>query len=50
VDLTDFASWPTHTTGPDNGPYPPGGEAFDFEYDSDIDLQDFAAFQHALAL
>jgi hypothetical protein len=50
VDLTDFSSWPAHTTGPDNGPYAPGGEAFDFEYDSDVDLQDFAAFQQALGL
>jgi parallel beta-helix repeat protein len=44
VDLTDFGSWPACMTGPDGGPYPAGCEAFDFEYDDDVDLEDFALF------
>ena len=32
-------------TGPGLGPYDSGCEALDFEYDGDVDLQDFAGFQ-----
>ena len=45
VNLADFASWPACMTGPDAGPYGAGCEAFDFEFDDDVDLADFAAFQ-----
>ncbi len=47
MDLGDFASWDDCMTGPDDGPYDPGCEAFDFEFDDDVDLQDFAGFQGA---
>ena len=47
VDLTDFASWDTCMTGPEGGPYGYACEAFDFEFDSDVDLRDFGAFQRA---
>lgn len=49
VDLTDFTSWAAHMTGPENGPYDPGGEAFDFEFDGDVDLADFGKFQTAFS-
>ncbi|MCK4343343.1 MAG: right-handed parallel beta-helix repeat-containing protein [Phycisphaerae bacterium] len=45
VDGDDFAYWGTCMTGPDNGPYDLGCEAFDFEFDGDVDLSDFAGFQ-----
>jgi len=45
VDLTDFAAWGTCMTGPDSEPYGEGCQAFDFEFDADVDLADFAAFQ-----
>ncbi len=45
VDLTDFAGWAACMTGPDVGPYDPGCEAFDFEYDGDVDAEDYAGFQ-----
>ena len=44
VDLTDFANWPACMTGPDSSPYGAGCEAFDFEYDLDVDLADLAGF------
>ena len=44
VDLTDLGSWAACMTGPDAGPYPAGCEVFDFEYDADVDLQDFGQF------
>lgn len=47
VDLTDFAHWLACVTGPDNGPYPPGCEAFDSDADGDVDWSDFATFQVA---
>ena len=34
-------------TGPDNGPYPLGCRAFDFDIDNDVDSADFAVFQIA---
>jgi len=45
VDLTDFAAWGTCMTGPDSEPYGEGCQAFDFEFDADVDLADFAEFQ-----
>lgn len=45
VDLFDFAQWQTCMTGPGGGPYAEGCEAFDFEYDGDVDLVDYAAVQ-----
>lgn len=45
VDLGDFATWDECVTGPSAGPYLEGCEAVDFEFDGDVDLQDFAAFQ-----
>jgi hypothetical protein len=51
VDLDDFAGWEACMTGPDNvplGPYPAGCEAFDFAFDLDVDLEDFAAFQRII--
>lgn len=47
VDFDDFTVWPIVLTGPDNGPYPPGGEFLDADEDGDLDLLDFAAFQQA---
>jgi hypothetical protein len=49
VDLLDFANWDGCITGPGGEPYAPGCEAFDFEYDSDVDLADFVGFQAVLA-
>ncbi|HNQ22270.1 MAG TPA: right-handed parallel beta-helix repeat-containing protein [Phycisphaerae bacterium] len=46
VDLDDFASWTACMTGPDQGPYAAGCAAFDFEYDQDVDLSDWARFQN----
>jgi hypothetical protein len=46
VNLTDFTSWPACMTGPFLGPYGIDDcKAFDFEFDEDVDLQDFAGFQ-----
>jgi predicted outer membrane repeat protein len=45
VDTQDFVGGAACLTGPDNGPYGAGCEALDFEYDSDVDLADLAAFQ-----
>lgn len=45
VELADFASWDDCMTGPNNGPYLSGCEAFDFEFDEDVDLTDFAGYQ-----
>ena len=44
IDLNDFADWSACMTGPSGGPYPPGCEPFDFEFDGDVDLRDFGAF------
>jgi hypothetical protein len=45
LDALDFTSGLACLTGPDNGPYAAGCEALDFEYDFDVDLADYAAFQ-----
>ncbi len=44
VTIDDFAEFPTCVMGPENG-VGPGCIVFDFDDDSDIDLNDFAAFQ-----
>ncbi len=49
VNLLDFANWAACMTGPDGGPYDGGCEAFDFEFDGDVDLSDFSGFQRILA-
>ncbi len=48
VSLDDFASWDPCMTGPEGSPYNPGCEHFDFEFDADVDLPDFAGFQAVL--
>ena len=45
VDLLDFANWADCMTGPENGPFAEGCEAFDFDGDLDVDLEDFGGFQ-----
>ena len=50
VNLDDLVQWVACMTGPDPpGPqgYPPGCQAFDFEFDADVDLRDFAGLQQA---
>ena len=44
VDLVDFASWPSCTTGPRSRLAPAPCTAFDFNFDGDVDLEDFADF------
>jgi hypothetical protein len=46
VDLDDYALWADCLTGDGNGPYSAGCEAFDFEFDLDVDLLDFGGFQN----
>jgi hypothetical protein len=48
IDLDDFAAWTPCVTGPAGGPYNPGCEALDFDFDGDVDTADFAGFQVAL--
>ena len=48
VDLADFAHWVTCVTGPDVVSYAAECRAFDFGYDDDVDLADYAGFQSAL--
>ncbi len=47
VDLTDFANWTTCMTGPNGTSYNEGCEAFDFDSDHDVDLDDLGGF-HAV--
>ncbi len=49
VDLDDYAAWDGCFTGPDSGPYDAGCEAFDAEYDGDVDLLDFSVFQEVFS-
>jgi hypothetical protein len=46
VDLDDFLHWSDCMTGPAAGPYATGCEAFDYEFDEDVDLADIAGFQN----
>ncbi len=48
VDLADYAYWDGCMTGPDNGPYPPDCETFDFDEDGDVDAKDFGGFQASI--
>ena len=45
VDLLDFTNWPACMTGLKFSPYPSGCEAFDFDFDGDVDLKDSGCFQ-----
>lgn len=45
IEIQDFLDGAACLTGPDAGPYAPGCEALDFEFDQDVDMVDFAAFQ-----
>lgn len=47
VTLTDFTDWAGCMTGPDAQSISPACEAFDFEFDSNVDLIDWAGFQNA---
>ncbi len=47
VELYDFSDWQTCITGPDGEPYDDGCEPFDFNYDGQVDLRDFAGMQAA---
>jgi len=45
VSIADYAAWQACLTGPDAGPNALGCEAFDFDADGDVDLQDFTDVQ-----
>jgi len=45
VTLDDYRAWGDCMTGPDAGPYGDGCEAFDFEFDGDVDVRDYTAWQ-----
>ncbi|MCP4249036.1 MAG: hypothetical protein GY778_18485, partial [bacterium] len=49
VDGSDFSHWGDCMTGPSHGPYDAGCQSFDYEFDGDVDLDDFALFQAAFA-
>ena len=49
VDLTDFATLPDCLTGPGGGYAQPACQVFDFDLDTDVDLDDVAAFQAAFS-
>ncbi len=44
-DLDDFAGWSGCMTGPDAGPAVTGCEPYDLDFDTDVDLGDYQAFQ-----
>ena len=48
--LSDFGWWEACMTGPDEYPFPPGCEPFDFKaaLEDHIDLLDFAGFQRTM--
>jgi hypothetical protein len=48
INLADYAAWTGCMTGPDQGPYPAGCQAFDYPQDGDVDLRDFARLQQDL--
>ncbi len=48
LDLIDWGYLQACFTGTDAGAYADGCEVFDFEYDLDVDLIDFAGFQDAI--
>lgn len=45
VGTSDFANWGDCMTGPSLGPYGAGCQSFDYEFDGDVDLNDFVRFQ-----
>ncbi len=45
VDLNDFAYWLVCMAGPQSPPNDGGCQAFDFNLDGDVDLEDFAGLQ-----
>lgn len=45
VDAEDWARFEAMFTGPDLGPPPAGGDIFDVDLDSDVDLRDFSMMQ-----
>jgi len=45
VDFDDWSKFEAVWTGPDLGPPPAGGDAFDNDLDLDVDLVDFSALQ-----
>ena len=45
VVLDDFSAWADCMIGPFSDGLPDGCEAFDFNADLDVDLQDFAGFE-----
>lgn len=49
VDLVDFTNFPGCMTGPDLGPESPACDVFDFDRDSDVDMEDYRAFQDVVA-
>jgi len=49
VTLTDFADWAGCMTAPEAQSISPACKAFDFEFDGDVDLIDWAGFQNAFA-
>ncbi|MCA9251422.1 MAG: hypothetical protein KDA54_09835 [Phycisphaerales bacterium] len=48
VTLADYANWSDCMTGPDAGPYLTGCSAFDYEFDADVDMIDFAGLMMIL--
>ena len=48
VDAIDFGRWVECVTGPGNGPYAEGCAVFDFDSDSDVDLEDYREFTFVL--
>ena len=48
VGLDDYVAWLDCMTGPEGGPYERKCEAFDFDADGDVDVQDFAGMQGVL--
>ena len=43
--VADASNWQVCMTGPNGGPYAEGCEAFDFNFDDDVDLGDARGFQ-----
>lgn len=45
IDLGDFVAWADCMTGPSGGPIEADCQAFDYDGDMDVDMNDFAVFQ-----
>lgn len=50
IALDDYSAWADCMTAPGAGPYAEGCEAFDFDFDDDVDLEDFSGFMVAFGL